>query len=341
MDDFETTPEADVTSLALDVDGDGFAETTVMDLDGDAVVDAALYEDPYTGSVAATADTDGDGIFDTTMVDVDADGVVDMTVVDVEGDGVPEYVEVGTDPFSVDTADVVDTGSEDVSATGTDDENDDSESDETVVTDEPFVVDAADDGVHGDPMAEIEYHQAQPGPVDCVPTSIAMIASEITGESVDADTVVTMANDMGVMTASGMAPEDGARLLEELGVEAEVQSGSLDQLRTALDNDQEIVIGLDAADLYSGEGGPFDPGMTSGHAVVITGIDDNAGMVYINDPGFPDGAGVAIPIDQFEDAWADTGNTMIVATESGTDTEQAAGLGAILLPFRLVVDALT
>src|SRR5690606_26684941 len=89
-----------------------------------------------------------------------------------------------------------------------------------------------------------------------------------------------------------------------------------------------IIVGIDSADVYNGGGGPFDPGMEAGHAVVITGIDDGPpGMVYINDPGFPDGAGVAIEMDMFIDAWEDSDNTMVIA-EVGADSANAT-VGAV------------
>ena len=52
-----------------------------------------------------------------------------------------------------------------------------------------------------------------------------------------------------------------------------------------------------------------------------------AGVVYINDPGFPDGAGVAISIDAFEDAWTDADHGMIVAIDDDTTAADAADGG--------------
>ena len=78
-----------------------------------------------------------------------------------------------------------------------------------------------------------------------------------------------------------------------------------------------MIIGLDSDDLYGTGDSPFADDLVAGHAVVITGIDDEAGVVYINDPGFPDGAGLEIPLDQFEDAWEDSDNTVVTATGGG------------------------
>ena len=124
-----------------------------------------------------------------------------------------------------------------------------------------------------------------------------------------------------------MSMEGGLQLLEHYGIEAEVQTGSMDQLRDMLDANTPVIIGLDSDDLYGVGDQPFADDFVAGHAVVITGIDDEAGLVYINDPGFPDGAGVAIPIEQFEDAWQDGDHMMIVA-EAGQASDSVDGSSA-------------
>jgi len=181
--------------------------------------------------------------------------------------------------------------------------------------------------VHGDPMAEIPYHQAQVGSNDCLPTSVAMVLSEITGEDVPQGDVVDLANELQLLGPTGMSIEGGIALLDHYGVDAEVETGTIDELRTMLDNGDQIIIGLDSDDLYGAGDQPFDDDLVAGHAVVITGIDDEAGVVYINDPGFPDGAGVAISIDAFEDAWTDADHSMIVAEGDSTDDATAGSAG--------------
>jgi hypothetical protein len=266
------------------------------------------------------------------MVDSDADGTMDTAIADLDGDGT---FEVGIDK----------SGSFDPSAA-------ESETDVEVV--DPFspvdTIDPADSGsdsVHGDPMAEIPYHQAQVGPNDCLPTSVAMVLTEITGEEVPQGDLVDLANELDLLGPTGMSVEGGVQLLEHYGVDAEVQTGSVDDLRAMLDAGKPVIIGLDSDDLYGTGDQPFTDDLVAGHAVVITGIDDEAGLVYINDPGFPDGAGVAIPLADFEDAWVDADHTMIVADDPKTEDEDLAGIpnpdrkgriyDLILLPFTLVL----
>lgn len=305
----------------LCVDPGSAGDPTLYDLDGDGVADAVVMTGD-DGETIVAVDADGDGLIDVVGVDRDGDGTVDATYIDADGDGVVDSVppdlvtDTDGDGFTPGT---VDTTPFDV------------------VTDDPTVTDD-DSDVHGDPMDDIEYHQAQPGPVDCEPTAIAMVVSEFTGETVPASEVVATANDLGVMTDQGMSAEDGVKLLEQYGVDAECTQGSLDDLRGALDGGQDVIVGLDSSDLYAQGGGPFDPGMQTGHAVEITGIDDEKGLVYINDPGLSDGAGVAIPISEFEDAWQDSDHTMITCTPpEDQPADTGDGLGSIVLPLTLRV----
>lgn len=332
-DSFDQDDGYGTEAVSFDSDGDGYAETTLADTSGDGIVDAVVVEDPYTGGVAVARDLDGDGLADVVAVDYDGDGLIDYAVVDEsapEGPFTEESTELPTEeieegPFVEVPEAELDEG------TDTEDQND-------------------DDGIHGDPRSDIEYHQAQPGPVDCLPTSVAMVISEVTGTEVAADDLVSMANELEMMNEQGMAAPDALTLLENHGVDAELTSGTVDGLRASLDSGDPIIVGIDAADLYSGGGGPFDPGMESGHAVVVTGIDDGPpGVVYINDPGFPDGGGVEIPLDDFVDAWEDSDNTMVVATtgdDLGSDgtvaTAEDSGAAEsirriLLLPLTFIV----
>ena len=142
------------TNTAVDTDGDGFAETTFIDFDGDGISDAMSTIDAATGAEYVGLDTDMDGQLDTMVVDSDGDGAIDSASTDTDGDGQldteldPETGEPLDDPFELDPGVA---------------ETDDGTGETTL----------DDDSVHGDPMAEIPYHQAQVGPNDCLPTSVS------------------------------------------------------------------------------------------------------------------------------------------------------------------------
>lgn len=315
----------DVMSMSVDLDGDGWSETIVSDTNRDGVADVYDWLDPNTGTQVIGFDADTDGLIDAIVTDSDGDGEFDDAAIDTDGDGVLDTTfDPGTGETFDPTSPTVDPG-----------------------------VEPTEGDVHGDPMAEIPYHQAQVSDNDCLPTSVAMVATEALGVDVPQADLVALADELELLGPDGMSLDGGVTLLEQYGLDAEVQAGSLDDLRTLLDAGTPVIIGLDADDLYGQGDQPFADDFAMGHAVVITGIDDEAGLVYINDPGFPDGAGVAVSIDEFEDAWIDGGNSMIVVdapdaagaeTMTGSGTEalsggDESGLGLVdlvLLPLRLV-----
>lgn len=314
----------------IDVDGDGVDDGIQVDTDGDGAFDIAVITNPETGATEIGVDTDGDGRVDLVGVDTDADGVPDdfSTVSDTDempdGPFTSEDTE-SVDPYSTDTETDTETETVDPFSTDTDTDTDtdtvDPYSTDTETTDT--------DGTHGDPQADKEFHTVQPGPVDCLPTSVSMVVSDILGEDVPAEEVVAKANEAGYMTDQGMRGQDALALLQEYGIDAEIQSGTVDDLKAALDNGDQIIVGLDAADVYADSTGtvyesetdaPGSDVVESGHAIEITGVSDGPPpVVYANDPGFPDGAGVEIPLEVFEAAWDDADNMVIVA-EGASDT---------------------
>jgi Peptidase_C39 like family len=59
-----------------------------------------------------------------------------------------------------------------------------------------------------------------------------------------------------------------------------------------------------------------EPGAEYGaHAVVVTGIDTDQGIVHLNDSGPDDGADEQVRIDQFSKAWEMYGHQLVVVTE--------------------------
>jgi len=197
-------------SMSVDTDQDGYAETTIVDFEGDGVADAYDMIDPTTGAETVIFDADGDGFVDTIVTDTDGDMVFDEGASDSDGDGEldssfdPNTGEVIDGPFPQ-----LDDGTTDITATDAEasDGNDDGN-------------DGDDDAVHGDPMAEIPYHQAQAGANDCLPTSVAMVLSEITGAEVPAGDVVDLANELGLLGETGMSLEGVLALLDHYGIDA-------------------------------------------------------------------------------------------------------------------------
>ena len=185
-------------------------------------------------------------------------------------------------------------------------------------------VDPTLDTIVGNPAEDSAYWVYQgDGNGTCAPTSVAMILSDVLGQDVPSDVVIERAIELGVLSYdpsqegldawSGMNESGVMVLAESFGLDVDLRYGDTSDLVDYLAAGHSITVGLDADEIWYGVDDDSTDGGTDGnHQVVVTGIDPVNGLVYLNDSGNPDGLGEVIPLSQFEDAWADTNNSMIV-----------------------------
>ncbi|MGW6695074.1 C39 family peptidase [Rhodococcus sp. NPDC054953] len=189
---------------------------------------------------------------------------------------------------------------------------------------EPASMDPAtdgDDGIHGNPVAwTLNWFYQQ---VDgyCGPSAVAQIVSQYTGATItDPQQLVDRATELGLMgdPGDGMSLPNIEALLEDQGVPATITDSSLDDLRARLDGGYGVIAMVDSGEIWQPdqESGEDD---TADHVLVVAGIDDTRGVVILSDPGVPSGNQLEVPIEQFEQAWADSGHQMLVtdAPDSG------------------------
>jgi hypothetical protein len=295
---------------------------TTEDVDSDPFADA--------GSAGPTSDAQ---YYDAVAVDTNHDGVVDMVEIDSVGDGNTHLIEFPTEGVSldVDTGQVTsltDPASADASTSASSTVN-------PSTTDSAGTGEATPPGTHGDPQTDLQWAETQTQDGGCLPTSVAMIASEFSGTHVPESDVVSLAEQDGYTSADAsgnlayMSLDQGQNLLEAYGIPSHVENGTTDSLRQYLDQGRSIVLAVDGNDIWGQpehEGASSD---TANHAVVITGIDDSTGMVTLDDPGLPTGAGEQVPLATLEEAWRDGGNQMLV-----TDSSPASP-GFAVLPVNL------
>jgi hypothetical protein len=314
----------------MDTDGDGVADYAAGDTDGDGVTDTYALDEDQNGVWEAVAvdagagsdeapeivmlDTDQDGITDETAYDEDYDGDIDRTEY-TDADGNLTGSSADTDGDGIDDQVVEDTDGDGIMDTFSYDTDGDGVLDTTDVASDPNV---GDGGVHGG--NEDEYYQAQAVSGQCGPTSAAMILSEHLGETVPYEDVVATAEEMGLMvenadgTYSGTWAQGMEQLMESYGVDVSIEYGDMEALEGYLDEGRDIIVAVDAYEIWGEGDAPI-----ANHYLVVTEIDEESGIVTLNDPGQPDGASFEVPLEDFNDAWADGGNEMIVTDEAGPD----------------------
>lgn len=210
---------------------------------------------------------------------------------------------------------------------------------------DPTGLDPAQDdgGLIGNPEAMADQWDYQGFDGACGPASIAQLLSLYTGEDVSRLEVIEAVTAQGEWTptsegqAPGMVDTAMADVLDSYGLEADVLHNlTVDDLSGYLADGHGILVTVDASEYWSPLLGEGDHAIT--HVVTVTGIDEQAGIVYLNDTGWPDGAAMEVPLDEFENAWEDGANTAIVIEESAQDYREENG---IPLDDRIVQDAET
>jgi hypothetical protein len=170
----------------------------------------------------------------------------------------------------------------------------------------------ADDGLLGHDLGAgaLDAHAERPwdGPLDDlgVTAAASFVISELLG-----------LDDRGPLAGAwGATLEDGEGLLARYGIDAHVEHGDLVSLGRYLEEGRSVVVAVDADEIWDGS----DDTSTAGQALVITRIDEDAGVATLLDPR---GREFEVSVDALEDAWADSGNRMVVTEAAGPELSDA------------------
>jgi hypothetical protein len=175
--------------------------------------------------------------------------------------------------------------------------------------------------------------EMQDTPFTCAVVSQQMILRDF-GFDVSESQLVYHATVNGWLTEDGTSIQDMGRLLEAHGVPThENFSGDLESLVYELSQGHKVIAAVDSGELW-GTDFPFadffEPG-GGDHAIVISGVnlsDPDNPRVVINDPGEPNGAGREYPLDEFLDAWQDSGNAYVATDSAPPDLASHPILGS-------------
>ncbi len=175
----------------------------------------------------------------------------------------------------------------------------------------------------GTPTEDVKDWVHQTTDFTCAVVSQEMILHEF-GINVSEASLVHEADEHGLLSNHGTNPEDLGKLLELHGIQNHLNPhGSVADLTNELAQGHKVIVGVYADELWQQD--PVQTGIRdllgldgANHAIVLTGLDmsdPDHPQVVVNDPGDPNGAGKAYPLNQFLAAWHGSDN-MYVATDS-------------------------
>lgn len=165
--------------------------------------------------------------------------------------------------------------------------------------------------VIGTPNADTAHWQQQDTDFTCAVQAQRGIIEQFTGEPISESQLVYEATANGWLTDKGMSPDDVGNLLELHGIPCHSNTdASVHDLLGELAHGRKVIVGVDSGELWNGE--PIEDffHQSADHAIWVTGVDftdPNNPQVIMNDSGDPDGAGKQYALNEFMDAWEDSG----------------------------------
>ncbi len=174
----------------------------------------------------------------------------------------------------------------------------------------------------GDPAAQMDDWIMQDSD-NCAVAAETSIINHFTGDhlSLQDASYISIAHGW-YQEGCGTDPSEIGNLMDLSGIpNHSVIDGNMDQLARELQQGHGVIVGVNSAELWDEgilnsikqfflDAFGLDDINPADHAVVVTGIDisdPDHPMVIINDSGMPNGAAVRYPLDQFQDAWENSG----------------------------------
>ena len=250
----------------------------------------------------------------------------------------PDTTETTTEPDTTDTTPVLEPVDEEVTESVEPEEPapvvDDAPAPAEPVEDVPVidVPSGLEDGVAGNHFLWSDDWFWQEVDGYCGPTAAAFLLNQFQDAGIsNPEYMVERAVSLGLMgdPTQGMYTQDLATLLTESGLPSEMQTSNMEDLAMKLNDGYGIIACVDSGEIWGDEEDAIREDNMMDHFLVVSEIDFNRGVVTLTDPGAPFGNGLEVPIDQFEDAWADSGHTMVATTNVDAELSGAPGMAIV------------
>jgi len=175
----------------------------------------------------------------------------------------------------------------------------------------------------GDPLSDAMHYQAQTQSDTCAIVAQQGILKQFSIDLTETD-LREYAYSQGWYQPGGGTPlADVGNILEAAGIDTHrVLDASLQDIESELSAGRKVIVGLDANEVWTPQAGmnPLNWWRAelpdAGHAVWVTGVDREAGVVYMNDSGHYQGQARAVQIADFKNAWEDYGNYYCATNEA-------------------------
>jgi hypothetical protein len=171
-------------------------------------------------------------------------------------------------------------------------------------------------GMHGNPAAAAPYWRFQVARFDCGEMAVADVIGQITGHQPSEGEITATAEHTPSESHPGPIYSPSSRtsnndlvvLLVHYGIPAGDFHSNLDLIEQDLDHGRKVIVGVNDKTLWNESGNRGQ----ENHFVVVTGIDNNADVVHLNDSGIAGGRDEQVSIATFDAAWATSDRFAVV-----------------------------
>lgn len=212
----------------------------------------------------------------------------------------------------------------DADQTALPEENTNPPADEVALEDTDPWANYVDDGVYGNSVAWNDDWYFQQVDGYCGPTSVSFILNQFFNAGIfDPNVMVNQVYELGLDSdlSDGMLFTAMSDLLNASGVSAHIENANssdpMMDLAVKLEEGCGVLAAVDGTEIWgsvypeqqaTAEYGVDEPN----HALIVTEINTNTGIVTLADPGTPDGNSLQVDINTFASAWQDSEYTMVV-----------------------------
>jgi hypothetical protein len=173
----------------------------------------------------------------------------------------------------------------------------------------------------GDPVADAPYWREQQRDYSCAVVAQVSAYESITGKYISEEEACQFATSQGWLTEEGSPYEHIGNLLNQLDVATyRTYGATLDDIKTALANDEKVMVSLDANEIWfpiwNEARMPVDQADDAMHTVWVIGVAqelDGTYQLLLNDSGIPNGQVFTVDYEDFENAWQDADSHLVVA----------------------------
>ncbi|MEV5978334.1 hypothetical protein [Streptomyces sp. NPDC052114] len=176
---------------------------------------------------------------------------------------------------------------------------------------------------------DVAHWHEQQAPDTCAVVGQEFLIDRFTGVDHTEEELAAVAEAHDWYRPGGGTPmEDVGNLLELYGVPVERTSGeSLEGLEASLAAGAGVLVAVDSDEILAADAQAQQladaagiPGQGADHVVQVIGVDrgdPDDPQVILNDPGRPDGAGLAVPERDFLAAWEDSDRFTVTTAATG------------------------